>query len=203
MILFDFAVVQDRGEFLYVTNVIQNTEEQLTSSDEFLVRLSKLASEQIKEAIADKQVVLINKKDYSESEVTPSDYNVINVDQNALKLQISTSLSKVRMIVTPEMSKISGFALYGFMILNNDLCNEGYYITNENREEVYIKILETGDEELISKLEDYLNYKDELERKFYLERRFSKFKKRIMKATTVEQVEQLENDFLSSYYVDY
>ncbi len=99
--------------------------------------------------------------------------------------------------------KIAGLTLYGFMVLNNDLINAGYAITNENREEKYLQILETGDEKLISKLEDYLNYKDEIEKVAYLERKFSKFKNDVLSSSTVEDVIELTNKFLENFYLDY
>lgn len=50
-----------------------------------------------------------------------------------------------------------------FIELNNSFSEKGIYITNENREDSYIKIIETGDEELINKLEKYLQIKDSLD----------------------------------------
>lgn len=42
------------------------------------------------------------------------------------------------------------------------LADKGYFITDQNREEKYIEIIETGDEELIELLEEYLIHKDEI-----------------------------------------
>jgi chromatin segregation and condensation protein Rec8/ScpA/Scc1 (kleisin family) len=93
--------------------------------------------------------------------------------------------------------------MYGFIILNNDLANAGYFITNENREEKYLEILETGDEKLISKLEDYLNYKDEIETVAHLERRFSSFRTEIRAAASVEEVTAIEERFLEKFYAGF
>ena len=41
--------------------------------------------------------------------------------------------------------------------------DKGYIITEENREEKYLAMLNTGDEALISKLEEYLNLRDEVQ----------------------------------------
>ena len=92
---------------------------------------------------------------------------------------------------------------YDKSILNNDLINAGYSITNENREEKYLQILETGDEKLISKLEDYLNYKDEIEKVAHLERKFSKFKDNVLSSSTVEDVTEITNKFLENFYLNY
>jgi len=52
--------------------------------------------------------------------------------------------------------------LVKFMILSNDFMSKGIFITEDNREECYIKIIEMGDESLIQKLEEYLNMKDSI-----------------------------------------
>lgn len=52
--------------------------------------------------------------------------------------------------------------LVKFMILSNDFMSKGIFITDDNREECYIKIIEMGDESLIQKLEEYLNMKDSI-----------------------------------------
>jgi len=43
-----------------------------------------------------------------------------------------------------------------------ELADKGFVITENNREEKYLEILETGDEELIDLLEEYLVIKDEI-----------------------------------------
>jgi hypothetical protein len=107
------------------------------------------------------------------------------------------------MLVTPDLAKISGFALYGFIVLNNDLAANGYFITNENREEKYLEILETGDEKLIAKLEDYLNYKDEIESVASLERKFQAFRAEIKEAVSVEAIKEIEERFLERFYSNF
>jgi hypothetical protein len=49
-----------------------------------------------------------------------------------------------------------------FMILTNEFMSKGIFITDDNREEFYIKIIEIGEESLIGKLEEYLNMKDSI-----------------------------------------
>lgn len=45
---------------------------------------------------------------------------------------------------------------------NNTLSSQGFFITDKNREEKYLEILETGDDSLIDALEEFLNVKDSL-----------------------------------------
>jgi hypothetical protein len=202
-IIYELAMVVDCGTHWKVTNVTKNTLDNSVNNDEKLLKLSYVSYKKIEEALLANKTVHIN-KNMMANEVLPFEIDVKDVSsENPLRMAKEHNLAKVRMLVTPDLSKIAGLTLYGFMILNNDLINAGYAITNENREEMYLQILETGDEKLISKLEDYLNYKDEIEKVAHLERKFSKFKNEVLSSSTVEDVTEITNKFLKNYYLNY
>ena len=48
------------------------------------------------------------------------------------------------------------------MMLNNKFVSKGIIITDDNKEECYIKIIESGEESLIGDLEKYINLKDSI-----------------------------------------
>lgn len=50
------------------------------------------------------------------------------------------------------------------MNLNNKFSSRGIYITDENKEESYIKIIETGEDGLIDDLEKYINLMDQIKK---------------------------------------
>jgi hypothetical protein len=50
-----------------------------------------------------------------------------------------------------------------FMILNNKFAAKGIFITDENKEEEYIKVIESGDMSLIEDLETYINLRDKVQ----------------------------------------
>jgi hypothetical protein len=155
----------------------------------------------MKDAILEGKAIHIPKAALRSVEVLPGDFEIIELaNDNELEATKKASIVKVRMLVQPILSKISGFALYGFITLNNDLSAGGYFITNEIREEKYLAILETGDEKLIAKLEDYLNYKDELEDIASLERKFSKYQREMKNLTTLEEIKNLEDRFIEDFF---
>ncbi len=202
--IYELASVQNRGNQWVVTNVMKNSFDNLVNREEKLLKLSYMSYKMIQEALIDKKKVIIFKERMMTDEVLPGEFEIVEeFEEDNLQQVKNSSITKIRMLVTPELSKISGFALYGFIVLNNDLSNEGYFITNDNREEKYLQILETGDEKLISKLEDYLNYKDEIESVSSLERKFSKFSQEIKQCSTEEQVKELEKNFLENFYKSY
>ena len=135
-------------------------------------------------------------------EVLPHEITIVDpaTEINPLQHSKNACITKVRMLITPELSKIAGLALYSFTILNNDLASQGYFITDKNREETYLKILETGDERLVQLLEDYLNYRDEIEHVASLERKFSAFQTKVKAASTTDEVHDLEQAFLVDFY---
>jgi len=136
-------------------------------------------------------------------EVMPGEVRYITIgEEDDIANHRNAALAKVRMLANPTLASIAGLTMYGFIVLNNDLVNAGYAITNDNREEKYLAILETGDEELINKLEDYLNYKDEIERVAQLERKFSKYVTEINNAP-LEDIEGIQNKFLEDFYATY
>jgi hypothetical protein len=200
--IFELAIVEDRGSYWQVTNVTKSSLDALANRNEKILKLTYMAYQRIVEALADKKVVHIPKSIRSD-EVAPGEVQIMDPsDVDPLKSHRDAVITKARMLVTPELAKISGFALYGFTVLNNDMINAGFAITNDNREEKYLEILETGDEGLIAKLEDYLNYKDELERVAQLERKFAAFQRDVNHAND-EEIDELETKFLEDFYKNF
>jgi hypothetical protein len=202
-IVYELAVVEDRGPYWQVTNITKNTLDNLANREEKLLKLSYMSYIQIEDALMNNKIVRI-KKSMMTDEVLPGEFEVVDLGETDFLQEVrNATISKIRMLVTPDLAKISGFALYGFIILNNDLSNAGYFITNENREEKYLEILETGNEKLISKLEDYLNYKDEIEAVAQLERKFAAFRNEVRVAATPEEISEIEQKFLERFYTNF
>jgi hypothetical protein len=201
--IYELAVVQDRGTHWKVTNVTKNTLDNQAVRNESVIKLSYMSYKLIQEALMAGNAVHIQKT-LRTDEVLPGEFEIIEHETaDPVSDAKDAAIIRIRMLVTPEISKISGLAMYGFIVLNNDLSAMGYFITNDNREEKYLEILETGDEVLISKLEDYLNYKDEIEAVAQLERKFSAFRANVQRATTVDEVEALQTQFLERFYLNY
>lgn len=203
-LVYELAVVEDHGSHWAVTNVTKNTLDNLANRDEKYLKLSYVAYKTISDALmAGKQVTIT--KSLMTDEVLPFEVTVLDASETVdpLVAAKNASIIKIRMLVTPELSKIAGLTLYGFIVLNNDLTTRGYFITDANREEQYLAILETGDEELIDILEQYLNYRDEIDRVAQLERRFSAFRKSVMDAASVDEVREIEEQFLVNFYATF
>lgn len=199
--IFELAIVQDQGSYWVVTNVTKNTLDNLANRDEQILKLSYVTYKMISEALLEGKQVRVNKKLVTD-EVLPHEIQILNTTEQTDPLQAvkDASVVRLRMLVTPTISKIAGLTMYSFIILNNDLANAGYFITDKNREETYLSILETGDETLIQKLEDYLNFRDEIEKVAFFERRFTAFRSAVKEATTADDVAKLEESFTERFY---
>ena len=64
--------------------------------------------------------------------------------------------TKVRGILGDDLLTLTLLDFITFMQLNNAFANKGIFITEKNKEEKYIEIIETGDENLIAELEQYI-----------------------------------------------
>lgn len=85
----------------------------------------------------------------------------INFDSYAGKAALAVK-TKARGIFGDDLLIFELLDLITFMLLNNKLANKGFFITEENKEEKYIEIIETCDESLIEDLEKYIFLLDKI-----------------------------------------
>ena len=93
--------------------------------------------------------------------------------------------TKVRGILGDDLLTFTLLDFITFMQLNNAFANKGIFITEKNKEEKYIEIIETGDEKLIEQLEQYIILLDNIK---------GIQKKKEEYVGIIEQLQQL-NDF--------
>lgn len=70
--------------------------------------------------------------------------------------------TKARGIFGDDLLTFNLINFISIMMLNNKFMSKGIFITDDNKEECYIKIIELGDESLINDLEKYITLKDEI-----------------------------------------
>jgi hypothetical protein len=94
-----------------------------------------------------------------------------------------------------KINTVANLTYYEFIVLNNSLMEQGYFITDANKEEKYIEILEKENDELIDLLEKYLMNKDEISRAFAAYDNYCKLKNEIRDADTLEESTEIYNRF--------
>ena len=69
---------------------------------------------------------------------------------------------KARGMMGDELVSFRLLDFVTLMLLNNKFASKGIFITDDNKEECYIKIIEMGNEDDINDLEKFINIKDEI-----------------------------------------
>ncbi len=70
--------------------------------------------------------------------------------------------TKARGIMGDDLLTFKLVDFVSYIMINNKFLSKGIIITDENKEEGYIKIIETGDESLIADLERFIELRDSI-----------------------------------------
>lgn len=198
MLIYELASVEDRGSYWTVTGLTTNGLDTVDQEEKHL-KLSHSAYKIIQDAIMNGHEVRVIKP-LQVNEVLPGEVKIVKVEEDDIVAFRNSAIRRVRMVVNPEFVSVSGLSFYGFICLNNELADKGFFITDENRESKYLAILETGDEKLIAKLEDYLNYRDEIGRTAAFYKSFEEFRRNVNNETDKDKITKLADDFLEVFY---
>lgn len=156
-----FLTYIEQGNYNLVVSAQRDNSFSLPDSTTFEIYDSKIFST-VLEALAEKKQVRF----FAGAENLTLDDFVINEYSNMVK---SGYIFSLHAEITKKLQQIPQYTYYRFSYLNNLFASKGFFITNENREEVYIQILETEDEFLITKLEELLkiiNLLDSFEKQY-------------------------------------
>ncbi len=102
-------------------------------------------------------------------------------------------------IAAKALRTIPQYNYYRFTVLNNMFASRGFFIHPDNREEEYIKIIETGDEELVNKLEEFLNIMTQLETYREIHNSFIEAMDKLGNTTDEEEMQRIVDDLYEMY----
>lgn len=196
--MYDVASVEDRGTYWYVQNVFPHTLDTIETHEQ-LLNLSAVSASLMKKALEQGFEIRVAKP-IEFNEVMPHEIRIIEGDLTDYNFARESAIKRARMVITHDLASISGYTFYNFMCLNNELSDKGYFITDENRETKYLEILETGDENIIQKLEDYLNMRDQIERVSALNKKFNHLMAVVNDEECTDKISELTDKFLEDYY---
>lgn len=190
---YDVAAVYDNGDNLSVQRV-DTYQNSLMKGDGQYVRISNVAGDMIREALSEYKRVFLPKDVHGELCIK----DVVIVDTDGLEKDRMIFLSDIYRKVDYHLYFASAIDFFDFMNASNELASLGYFITEKNREEKYLEIIESADEDLISMLEVYLENKDKLEKISYVYNKTRKFEKLVIDCKTPEELTQIKEDFNAS-----
>ena len=150
------SVVDTGGDVLEIIDVVPNTTVMMEPGVQYL-KLSAMAAEKIESNLSSGKRCAVAKG--LQTEITPNDI-LVREAQSDVEFTTVTYRSKIHDLFTNSLLVGNIIMYYKFIELNNKLVSAGYTICNDNREEKYLEIIETGDESLIADLEKYLEIKD-------------------------------------------
>ncbi len=196
MMVYSVAAVIDHGKYYEVEYISSSLTQDFEKNNRFL-GLSQTADVAIRIAMnANKLVRIVS--DYQGIDVQEHDLIIIEPDTDDLSSQKMIYMKKARQMVSHQQANTSGLMMYQYININNTLCDKGYFIHDDNKEEVYLQILETEDELLIDKLEEYLNARDVIARSSYLEELYMTFYRDMKDATSQEQVLEIYSEIIKT-----
>ena len=160
-----------------------------------IIGINNLTAQIISDNLIQNKMVFF-KKDCKSIELMPYDLIVGQLENDIIAIK-NQALVEAKYYVSHNQALVTGLMMFDFICINNELIDKGFVITDSNREEKYIDILETMDEELINKLEIYLNARDQIQRASFLENEYQKYYRDIKQAETIESVLEIKSKFLT------
>jgi len=150
--------------------------------------------EYITEALINKKIVQIPK---NIDNLTTDE--VIISSSDTLESKKYTLISKIKYMINERMGHSYSYDFFNFNVTSTYLSSKGYFITSENREEMYVKIIESEDDKLIDTLEKYLNEFDKLSKYDYLYKLSEDAIKNIEDSEDENELDKIMETFLDSF----
>lgn len=193
MRVFNVANVKKGNDFYEIVSLTTNERKYLENGEDF-INITSDATIAVNEAFKN------NKRVFIQGEVVfeITEDNLAFKDVDGFEEKQLTLLHKARNVVTIAASTLRGFDFFEFTLCNNFLASKGFFITDDNREEVYIGIINSGDDKTIEQLERYLNALDKISIPYYQYDAFLEFEDGVLNAKSIAELEDLEKNY--SYF---
>lgn len=189
---YDVAAVADNGDNLSVQRV-DTYQNSLMKGDGQYVRISNTAGDIIREALSEHKRVYLPKN-------VPGELcfrDIVVVDTDGLEKDKMIFIGDVYRRVDYHLYFVSAIDFFDYTNTSNELASLGYFITEKNREEKYLEIIETGDEGLIYMLENYLETKDKLEKLSYIYKKTRRYEKQARECKTKDELDIVIRNFMN------
>lgn len=132
-----------------------------------------------------------------EDELTEEDIMTIPYDE--LVIAKSRARTRGKYLLNQRIDTLMIFDFFEYSLTNNVLIDAGYVITDENREEKYLEIINTGDEDLIASLETYLEVRDRIGEHLSWYNSYITFKDDVNTCADTDCIDDLYNEFASAF----
>ncbi len=201
--------VIDKGELLEVESICENEKIELFEPGIIYEIFSWEIFEKIVKSLQDGLKVFIPK---NLTENLKLENLIIEEKDKIDTLDRSKRIAQIKMrdIISNTrltIDKLSFMDLYEFFMLGMWFAEKGFFITEENKEEKYIEILEyatsenvTNSNEYISKLDKFLSVMNSINENKEYYNTYLRFSEELNEATTEQEVENIYNTFKNNFY---
>lgn len=196
--IFELAIVEDRGTHYVATGVTKSSFDGLVNRQDSVLKLSYNSYQKISDALGANKKVTISKV-LASDEVLPGEVTISDDDVDEFSIYQKVAMQKINKKLSYFMANLSSLDILDFTVINNEMCSAGYFITNDNREETYINIIEKDDEALIEKLEKYLISLDKVNQVLSFNKVCQEAITNISNTKTVDDVDAALGDFFKKY----
>jgi hypothetical protein len=174
----------------FIGNVIFK-EQQYLSPEKRFIPISPEVGMKIRETLGTgADVLLTEDQTINYSNLTYEDFEIIS--HTDFEVEKRKALFEIRNKIGYSTATVSALDLYGFHSLYSSLLSKGYNISDENREEKYLEIINTGDEDLLKLLEDYIEVKDGIDSAAKMYQLLKQYLIEIEETTTQDELDQVK-----------
>jgi hypothetical protein len=201
--------VIDKGELLEVESICENEKIEIFEPGIIYEIFSWEIFEKIIKSLQDGLKVFIPKNLIGELKLEnliieeTDKVNTLDRAKRIAQIKMRDVISNTRLTV----DKISFMDLYEFFMIGMWFAEKGFFITEDNKEEKYIEILEyaTSEEvsnsnEYIAKLDKFLSVMNSINENKEHYDSYLRFVEELNEATTEQEIENVYNTFKSNFY---
>lgn len=155
------AQVTELGTVYQLNNVIFSEAKYVLPNAKYIALPTEVALK-LKNELNNGKIISIEKKIADDPKIKDIPFDSFKIESaSTLNQKKSAARARVHQRVSGYTALLTGFDMLEFWMISSKLQANGYNVMNdENKEEVYLSIINTGNEDLISDLERFLEVKD-------------------------------------------
>ena len=125
--------------------------------------------------------------------------DLIEIPYDKLTLKKQEKITQGKELLSTRVSVSEIFDAVEYIILTTFFIEKGIIITDNNRPEKYLEIIETGDEESINKLEKYLEIRDNILLNIRWIDNHRTFERKIDSAISIKELNEIWKEYVQSF----
>jgi hypothetical protein len=186
-------IIQDKGKVWEITDTTIQPDDYVVDPD-MVIEVDNQLFSFVKNKIGTSQI------QYSKDVIGKLiKEDLMIVDYDPITSYKEKILNKGREYISTRLNAVSLFELYEFLVCNLELIEKGFVITNKNRRQKYLDIIDAGDIETIDLLERLLNSKDKLESISGWYNQYRTFEKDVYKLNKIDDIDERYKVFVQIF----